>query len=172
MSYLRSINRLSMAVTAAVTLAMFSGCGEATVTEAAKNDAPPAEKTVTTTDEVTTSVAVSTAKAGLYLQPMGSADAEVTISPAIYVTNKQQLAHVECEITEIEDGKPVSDKLTWMVRKSKSGWRIFGMLLTLEGGNQDFLSLESAQDVDTILQMSGNEASTRRADAKTSISLK
>ena len=123
-------------------------------------------------ERLLTSVAFdTTAKAGLYLQPMGSADAEVSISPAIYVTNKQKLAHVECKITEIEDGEPVSEQLTWMVRKSKSGWRIFGMLLTFDEGQQDFLSLENVQDVDAILQMSGGDVSTRNADIGSNISL-
>ncbi len=124
-------------------------------------------------ERLLTSVAFeTTAKAGLYLQPMGSAEAQVKISSAIYVTNKQQLAHVPCTITEIEDGKTITDELTWMVRKSKSGWRIFGMLLTLEDGKQDFLSLENAQDVDAILQMSGDNASTRQADSTSNVSLK
>jgi len=123
-------------------------------------------------ERLLTSVAFdTTAKAGLYLQPMGSPEAKVTILPAIYVTNKQQLAHVNCTITEIEDGKPVKDELTWMVRKSKSGWRIFGMLLTLEEGHQDFLSLENVQDVDAILQMSGDNASARQASAASTASL-
>lgn len=123
-------------------------------------------------ERLLTSVAFdTTAKAGLYLQPMGSAEAEVEIQAAFYVTNKQQLAHVPCTITEIEDGIPVKDELTWMVRKSKSGWRIFGMLLTLEEGQQDFLSLENAQDVDAILQMSGDNASTRQAKANAEAAL-
>ena len=124
-------------------------------------------------ERLLTSVAFeTTAKAGLYLQPMGSTEAKVEISPAFYVTNKQQLAHVVCSITEIEDGKTIKDELTWMVRKSKSGWRIFGMLLTLDDGKQDFLSLENAQDVDAILQMSGDNASTRQADTASRVSLK
>ena len=124
-------------------------------------------------ERLLTSVAFeTTAKAGLYLQPMGSADAKVEIGPALYVTNKQQLAHVGCSITEVEDGNTVEDELTWMVRKSKSGWRIFGMLLTLEDGRRDFLSLENAKDVDAILQMSGDNASTRQADSSTNMSLK
>ncbi len=124
-------------------------------------------------ERLLTSVAFeTTAKAGLYLQPMGSPEAKVEISPAFYVTNKQQLAHVACSITEIEDGQTIKDELTWMVRKSKSGWRIFGMLLTLEDGKKDFLSLENAQDVDSILQMSGDNASTRQADSTSNVSLK
>lgn len=111
-------------------------------------------------ERLLTSVAFdTTAKAGLYLQPMGSADAGVEIGPVAYVTNKQQLAHVNCTITENSDGSITKDELTWMVRKSKSGWRIFGMLLTMEEGHQDFLSLENAQDVDTILQISGGNDS-------------
>lgn len=124
-------------------------------------------------ERLLTSVAFdTTAKAGLYLQPMGSPDAKVTISPAVYVTNKQQLAHVDCMIAEVENGKTIRDQLTWMVRKSKSGWRIFGMLLTLEGGQQDFLSLENVQDVDAILQMSGDNASAHNAKAHSDVSLK
>jgi len=124
-------------------------------------------------ERLLTSVAFdTTAKAGLYLQPMGSPTADVEIGSASYVTNKQQLAHVECKITEIENGKPVVDELTWMVRKGKSGWRIFGMLLTLDGGQQDFLSLENAQDVDTILQMSGQNASLAPQRQAKNVSLK
>ncbi len=124
-------------------------------------------------ERLLTSVAFdTTAKAGLYLQPMGSVDADVTISPAVYATNQQQLAHVECTITEIENGKPIRDELTWMVRKSKSGWRIFGMLLTLEEGRQDFLSLENVQDVDAILLMSGDNASMRNAQIDSAVLLK
>ena len=124
-------------------------------------------------EHLLTSVAFdTTAKAGLYLQPMGSHDAKVVISPAFYVTNKQQLAHVECSITEIENGEPVKDELTWMVRKGKSGWRIFGMLLTLDGGKQDFLSLENAQDVDVILQMSGQNVSEVSEKTNAKVSLK
>lgn len=123
-------------------------------------------------ERLLTSVAFeTTAKAGLYLQPMGSAEAEVEIQAASYVTNKQKLAHVACSITDTEDGETVKDELTWMVRKSKSGWRIFGMLLTLEEGRQDFLSLENAQDVDAILQMSGDNASTRQAKANAEAAL-
>jgi hypothetical protein len=123
-------------------------------------------------ERLLTSVAFdTTAKAGLYLQPMGGVAAEVQIQPAVYVTNKQQLAHVGCKITETVDGNVIRDELTWMVRKSKSGWRIFGMLLTMDEGRQDFLSLENAQDVDTILQMSGDRSAGSVGDAAGKVSL-
>lgn len=123
-------------------------------------------------ERLLTSVAFdTTAKAGLYLQPMGSPSADVEIGPAIYVTDKQQLAHVDCTITERVDGAVIEDKLTWMVRKSQSGWRIFGMVLTMKEGHQDFLSLENPQDVDTILQISGEDATTDSTRVAQDVSL-
>ena len=96
----------------------------------------------------------TTAKAGLYLQPIGGKDAKVKIKDAVYATDKQRLAQVECVITEVEDGKEISDELTWLVRKSKSGWRILGFMLRDDNGVEDFLSFENVRDVDAILQMS------------------
>jgi hypothetical protein len=96
----------------------------------------------------------TTAKAGLYLQPIGGKDAKVKINRAVYATDKQQLAQVECVITEVEDGEEITDELTWLVRKSKSGWRILGFMLRDDEGVEDFLSFENVRDVDAILQMS------------------
>ncbi len=96
----------------------------------------------------------TTAKAGLYLQPIGGKNAKVKIKPAVYATNKQRLAQVECVITEVDEGNEVSDELTWLVRKSKSGWRILGFMLRDADGVEDFLSFENVRDVDAILQMS------------------
>lgn len=96
----------------------------------------------------------TTAKAGLYLQPIGGKDAKVKIKNAVYATNKQRLAQVECVITETEGGKEITDQLTWLVRKSKSGWRILGFMLRDDDGVEDFLSFENVRDVDSILQMS------------------
>ena len=96
----------------------------------------------------------TTAKAGLYLQPIGGKDAKVEIKSAVYATNKQRLAQVECVITEVDNGKEITDQLTWLVRKSKSGWRILGFMLRDDDGVEDFLSFENVRDVDAILQMS------------------
>jgi len=96
----------------------------------------------------------TTAKAGLYLQPIGGKDAKVKIKSAVYATDKKLLAQVECVVTEVEDGKEVSDELTWFVRKSKTGWRILGFMLRDDNGVEDFLSFENVADVDSILQMS------------------
>ena len=106
----------------------------------------------------------TTAKAGLYLQPIGGKDAKVKIKQAVYATDKQRLAQVECVITEVEDGKEISDELTWLVRKSKSGWRILGFMLRDDNGVEDFLSFENVRDVDSILQMSQASPADRQAD--------
>jgi len=106
-------------------------------------------------EQLLSSTALSTtAKAGLYLQPIGGKNAKVKIKPAVYATDKQRLAQVECVITEVEGGKEISDGLTWLVRKSKSGWRILGFMLRDDNGVEDFLSFENVRDVDAILQMS------------------
>ena len=112
----------------------------------------------------------TTAKAGLYLQPIGGKNAKVKIKPAVYATNKQRLAQVECVVTEVEDGKEVSDELTWLVRKSKSGWRILGFMLRDDNGVEDFLSFENVRDVDSILQMS-QTSTAAIADGRTANAL-
>ena len=96
----------------------------------------------------------TTAKAGLYLQPIGGKNAKVKIESAVYATDKQRLAQVECVITEVEHGEEISDQLTWLVRKSKTGWRVLGFMLRDDDGVEDFLSFENVRDVDAILQMS------------------
>ncbi len=103
---------------------------------------------------LTSTALATTAKAGLYLQPIGGQDSKVTIKPAVYATNKQRLAQVQCIVEDVENGKQVSDDLTWVIRKSKSGWRILGFMLTGDNGVEDFLSFENVRDVDAILQMS------------------
>ena len=118
-------------------------------------------------ERLLTSTALSTtAKAGLYLQPIGGPNATVTIKSAVYATDKQKLAQVDCVVADVEDGKEVSDELTWIIRKSKSGWRVLGFVLRGENGIEDFLSFENARDVDAILQMSEvspEEAADRQA---------
>ena len=106
-------------------------------------------------ERLLTAVALSTtAKAGLYLQPIGGQNAQVVINPAVYATGKKKLAQVDCKVSDIEDGKTVTDDLTWVIRKSNSGWRILGFMLKDESGANDFLSFENMRDVDAILQMS------------------
>ena len=57
-------------------------------------------------EQLLSSTALSTtAKAGLYLQPIGGKNAKVKIKDAVYATDKQRLAQVECVITEVENGK-------------------------------------------------------------------
>lgn len=108
-------------------------------------------------EKLLTSAALSTtARAGLYLQPIGSKNAKVEIKQAGFATDKMNLAQVACVVTDIENGKPVTDELTWVIRRSKSGWRILGFMLKIDDQTQDFLSFENARDVDAILQMSGD----------------
>ena len=117
-------------------------------------------------ERLLTAVALSTtAKAGLYLQPIGGQNAKVVINPAVYATGKKKLAQVDCQVSDIENGKTVTDDLTWVIRKSNSGWRILGFMLKDESGNNDFLSFENLRDVDAILQMSSasSTAPTTRA---------
>lgn len=97
-------------------------------------------------------------KAGLLLEPMGGPDSDCKIGEIQYATNKQELAHVPCEITETVDGKDETMSVSWQVRKYGKAWRISGVILETEPGKApDLLSFENYVDVAKLQSMAGSD---------------
>ena len=112
-----------------------------------------------------------TSKAGLQLEPMGGPTATYEMKATRFATIEKKLAQVDCDIVEMVDGEELRTPLTWLVRKQKRGWRISGLLLSLETDEpRDLLSFENIRDVEKIKTMAAGEIldqeETRQAAAK------
>lgn len=84
----------------------------------------------------------------------GESNATFQVSPAKFATVKQQLCQVNCTINEEVDGEVVQSQLGWMLKRSRSGWRVSGMLLPAgEGEPMDFLNFESSEDIGSLKMM-------------------
>ena len=98
-------------------------------------------------------------KAGLILEPMGGPKSTCKIGQIQYATNKQELAHVPCKITEVIDGKKESMSVSWQVRKYGKAWRYRGCdsLRPNLVKRRIFLSFENYVDVAKLQSMAGTD---------------
>lgn len=69
------------------------------------------------------------------LPPVAQANAKFKFGDARYASIRQQICFVDCQLEEQTDSEQTT--ITWMMRKSNSGWRVAGMLVP---GNDDSLS--------------------------------
>ncbi len=100
---------------------------------------------------LTRTALTATSKAGLKLEPMGSANSRYQMGDTRYATIKQELAQVDCEIVDQIEGVDVRSPVTWLVRKQNLGWRITGLLVQLEPNQPlNLLSFENVQDIAEI----------------------
>lgn len=89
-----------------------------------------------------------TKKADLNLEPIGGEDATFKIGDVRSATIKNKLAYVDCVVSSKIDGLTEELKLTWLVRKQGTGWRISGVMLPAENeASPDLLSFENIVDV-------------------------
>lgn len=88
-----------------------------------------------------------TVNAGLELEALGGDGTSVELGDALYATNRAQVAQVPCSVTESNGD---SQSLTWMMRRSESGWRIAGLIVN-SGESQELLSFENKSDVAAIM---------------------
>jgi hypothetical protein len=119
---------------------------------------------------LTRAALTTTSKAGLQLEPMGGPTATYEVKATRFATIENKLAQVDCEIVELVDGNEVRSQLTWLVRKQKMGWRVAGLLLSIEPDvPKDLLSFENIQDVEKIKNLAAREVlgdpETRQAAA-------
>ncbi len=94
---------------------------------------------------------IETSKANLELASPGSPDAVFEILPARYDTLKKRNAHVDCLVRQTPDAAnhpPI--KLTWILRRNSSGWKISGMAVSGDEDSIDMLSFENPIDVARI----------------------
>ncbi len=102
----------------------------------------------------------------------GEPNATFSVSPGKFATSRQALCQVLCTITENSNGTTTDSELGWMLKKSRSGWRVCGMLLPLENDKpMDFLNFESTTDIANLkLMLTGgpdvNEFQVQSANSK------
>jgi len=86
----------------------------------------------------------TTLAAGLELEPMGGPHCTFDVRQASFATTQSKVAQVSCEVTE-----PGADpaRVTWMLRKQDTRWRISGLIVESETGQRDLLSFENPRDV-------------------------
>lgn len=87
------------------------------------------------------------------LPPVASAAANIELDTPKYGTNREKLCYVDCKLEE-PDGQSDSErpeKMTWMLRKTKAGWRVAGMLIaSSETQDVNLLSFENEADIEQI----------------------
>ena len=93
------------------------------------------------------------------LPPVAEADAKFKFGDARYASIRQKICFIDCHPVEQKDSEQA--KITWMMRKSNSGWRVAGMLVP---GNDDkltnLLSFENKIDVAQIRDSLSEPVST------------
>jgi hypothetical protein len=92
-----------------------------------------------------------TAKAGLVLEPLGGVDSRFEFLQPRFATIKNEIAYVDCVITEVEEGIENSFTVSWVVKKQNNAWKISGLLMELdEDRPMKLVSFENIHDVEDI----------------------
>lgn len=93
-----------------------------------------------------------TGKAGLVLEPLSGPNSQYDIGAPQYATIKNEIAYVDCQISDLDDKTVSSFSVSWIVKKQNSGWRIAGLVMDMEGDQprQKMFSFENPQDVAEI----------------------
>ena len=82
------------------------------------------------------------------LPPIADSNAEFELSGLRFASIRKKVCFVDSRVANSEND---SEKVTWMLRKSKFGWRIAGMLVPDSNEEvQNLLSFESSTDVGQI----------------------
>lgn len=101
----------------------------------------------------------------------GESDATFQVSPAKFATVKRDLCQVLCTILEKVDGETVESQLGWMLKRSKSGWRVSGILLPSQDGKpMDFLNFESSEDIGSLKMMLSGQLDVGQMQATNAVS--
>lgn len=86
-----------------------------------------------------------------HLPPVASREAIIELSEPKYNNNMEKLCYIDCKIIEPEDAIASGESMTWMLRKTASGWRVAGMLIEEnDTGILDLLSFENDSDIAQI----------------------
>lgn len=92
-----------------------------------------------------------TSQADWQIPPVGGTAAKFEMGTVRYATTKMKLAQAECRVIDSIDGNTETSEITWMLRRKREGWRIFGMLVQLyEDKPKDLISFENPSDVAMI----------------------
>jgi hypothetical protein len=119
-----------------------------------------------------------TGKAGLVLEPLSGPNSQFDVREPQYATIKNEVAYVDCEITDLDEKSDSTFTVSWIVKKQNDHWRIAGLLMALEEGTPNkMFSFENPNDVEEIklraaddLMHSSSIDSNRQAELKTTTS--
>ena len=96
------------------------------------------------------------------LPPVADANSTFELDSPRYASIRGNVCFVDCWLSRNESNKQDSiegSKITWMLRKTKSGWRLAGMLVPGEK-SENLLSFENKSDVAQIRDSLTEEVST------------
>jgi hypothetical protein len=83
-----------------------------------------------------------------HLPPVADANSRFELSDPRYSTNREKLCYID---STFSGGKIDQARMTWMLRKTKSGWRVAGMLIAgTQPDTQNLLSFENTTDINQI----------------------
>lgn len=117
---------------------------------------------------------MNTTKEELELKSIGGPTAKFHVGEIRYATSQQNVAQVDCKVTDNGGADPFEIDLTWIVKRHKKSWRISGVMMKIDDDTTpDLLSFENITDVRRIKAINDQEvlaenvvgATTRQADA-------
>lgn len=101
---------------------------------------------------------VETSRAQLELEAPGDIDSRVSVSETRYATSQREIAEVDTVFSSVDSSMPVA-RLSWMLRKQRNGWKIYGMIVFDEDDKLDLLSFENPVDLARIVDSVETEVS-------------
>jgi hypothetical protein len=117
---------------------------------------------------------MNTTKEELELKSIGGPTAKFHVGEIRYATSQQNVAQVDCKVTDNGGADPFEIDLTWIVKRQKKSWRISGVMMKIDDdATPDLLSFENVTDVRRIKAINDQEVlaedvvggTTRQADA-------
>ena len=107
-----------------------------------------------------------TSRAGLELDAPGGMQTRFSIQKTRFATSEKLIAEVD---TVFHSTDPATEpiRLTWMLRRQRNGWKVYGMIIRNGKPGLDLLSFENPIDLTRIQQSVGPEekSSIRSADS-------
>ena len=114
-----------------------------------------------------TSAAINvSSKLNFDLPPIADADTHFELSEPRYASIRKNICYIDCSIESADEPNDTGpQKISWMMRKTNSGWRVAGMLVPSKEQSSNLLSFENVVDIKQIQDSLTEEVSTSAAAA-------
>lgn len=101
---------------------------------------------------------MNTTKEELELKSIGGPTAKFNVGEIRYATSQQNVAQVDCKVTDNGGPEAFEIDLTWIVKRQKKSWRISGVMMQIDqDATPDLLSFENIADVRRIKAINDQE---------------